>query len=166
MAITVKRTVIQMIASTLQSRRNCLKANASLEWVPKHEDTLKNLQYELPSGSGIDHGTKIDLDASNDSRIVLQMDYHHMNENGYYDGWTSHTIKVTPTFEGFDLAIGGRDRNQIKEYLADILHHALSQTITYGFDDAGNPTNPNLTTDESFAARDAYRKGITEGSIV
>ncbi len=166
MASTFKRTVIQMIASTLQARRNCLKAKASMEWVPEHEDTLLKLQHELPSGSGIDHGTAIDLDASNDSRIVLQMDYHHMNENGYYDGWTSHKVTITPTFEGFDIAISGRDRNQIKEYLADTLHHALSRTITYGFDDDNKPINPNLVTDDMKAASEAYYKGIADGSIV
>ncbi len=165
MVSTAKRTLIQLIASTVQARLNCIKSN-NTEWESKHDDTLNLLTGSLPSGSGIDHGTTIDLDRSTGECVVLTMDYHHMNDSGYYDGWTFHTIKVTPTFEGFDLVIGGRDRNQIKEYLADTLHHALSQTITYGFDDAGNPTNPNLITDDMKAASEAYRKGIADGSIV
>jgi hypothetical protein len=80
----------------------------------------------LPSGSGIDSGTKIDLDKSHAEKIIFYFGFHHMDENGFYDGWTEHTLVVTPSFTGINLRIGGRDRNQIKEYLYDTYDYALT----------------------------------------
>jgi len=53
-----------------------------------------------------------------------------MNENGYYDGWTSHTVTVTPGWNGPELRITGRDRNQIKDYLYDTFHYALCEQLS------------------------------------
>lgn len=83
---------------------------------------------ELPSGSGIDCGTKIDLDASNRNKLVLLAAYHHMNESGMYDGWTEHRIIVVPDLaSGFTLNITGRNRNGIKEYLYDTYWPVLNE---------------------------------------
>jgi hypothetical protein len=49
-----------------------------------------------------------------------------MDDGGGYDGWTEHTITVTPSFRGFDLTISGRDRNDIKDYLHQTFDHVLS----------------------------------------
>jgi len=86
----------------------------------------------LPSGSGIDCGTKIDRDASKSNRLVFTFEYHHMNDYGMYDGWTSHKAIVTPDLtahDGFSLRITGRNRNQIKEYLHQCFDAALCETI-------------------------------------
>ena len=84
---------------------------------------------EAPSGSGIDTGTELDLEATNENRIVFTCGFHHMDENGCYDGWTEHKILIKPTFAGFDIRVTGRDRNQIKEYLADEFHNWLSKPL-------------------------------------
>ena len=85
----------------------------------------------MPSGSGIDSGTKLDFDRSKPNRLVFTAPYHHMNDDGMYDGWTDHDIIVTPDLGfGFDLRITGRDRNQIKDYLGDTFAEALRQDIT------------------------------------
>jgi len=82
----------------------------------------------LPSGSGIDAGCKVLVEESNENRLVIKTAFHHMNEVGYYDGWTHHKIIVTPSLiHGFDLRITGRDKNGIKEYLGQLFDHVLEQ---------------------------------------
>ena len=129
------RKVYQHIASALQAMRTCQAkaandANAA-EWADRHETTIKQLiKRYLPSGSGIDCGTLLDFTNSKPNRLVLIAPFHHMNVHGYYDGWTDHTVIVTPDLAfGFDLKITGRDRNDIKEYLADTFHHGLSADV-------------------------------------
>jgi len=86
-----------------------------------------------PSGSGFDSGTMLDLDdpRNHEHRIVLNMDYHHMNEHGYYDGWTHHKVVVTPSFSypGFDMRITGRNKRDIKDYIEDTAHYFLTQDM-------------------------------------
>jgi hypothetical protein len=44
-----------------------------------------------------------------------------MNEGGYYDGWTEHQVIITPSLQhGFDVRVTGQDRNEIKDYLAEL----------------------------------------------
>ncbi len=106
------------LASLVCARLNCIKSD-NTEWLAKHEAKILELVKETaPSGSGIDCGTKIDLDASTGEKLVFNFSYHHMNESGIYDGWTEHKAIVVASLQfGFDLTITGRNRNQIKEYL-------------------------------------------------
>lgn len=58
---------------------------------------------------------------------MFETSVHHMNPDGYYDGWTEHTVTVTPSFIGrFDLKVSGRDRNGIKDYIAEVFGSVLS----------------------------------------
>lgn len=119
------KTLIQKIAAELWRIH---KPNTHPEWVADAKRNLQKLAAELPSGSGLDNGTGIDVDASRPDKIVLLTAFHHMNEDGMYDGWTEHKITVKPSFVfGLDIAISGRDRNEIKEYLAQAFDHALSK---------------------------------------
>lgn len=124
------KTLIQHIASMVQARINCAKSGNS-DWHAKHTERLNTLAREfLPSGSGFDNGSSIYLDSCTPSKIVLATSFHHMNEGGYYDGWTDHTINIVPSFDGFEIAsISGRDRNDIKDHIAEVFGHALSQDI-------------------------------------
>jgi len=119
------------LARLVAAIRNCEKSN-NQEWLGRHTARLKTLvQEEMPSGSGIDNGTKIDLDASTPDKLVFEVGFHHMNDGGMYDGWTEHRIIVTPSLAfGFDLRITGKDRNEIKEYLNDVYYSALNETVT------------------------------------
>lgn len=92
------------------------------------EERLEKIMDSAPSGSGIDNGTKLDETKSGQAKLVFTFGYHHMNEHGFYDGWTDHTAVVTPSFNGFNLKITGRDRNQIKDYLYDVYAHWLRET--------------------------------------
>lgn len=129
-----RKPLYQELAALLQAQANCLKANNS-EWLDKHGDSIRQLVYGfMPSGSGIDCGTNLD-DTSKPNRLVFTTSFHHMNDGGMYDGWTEHTVIVTPDLaSGYDLRITGRDRNDIKEYLAEVYGYALQQEVWQTFD--------------------------------
>jgi hypothetical protein len=122
----------RLLAQTVDAYHTCVKRD-NIEWRDRHEETIGTLTEEfMPSGSGIDNGTTFDFDKSNGEKLVFSFDYHHMNENGMYDGWTNHVLTVRPSLVfGFTLSFSGRDRNDIKEYLYQEYEHALSQTIQW-----------------------------------
>lgn len=123
--------VYQAIPIALHAWRNCLQSG-NLEWADKWDDRLEWIERNmLPHGSGFDAGTTIDRDSTS-SRLILHTSFHHMNENGYYDGWTEHSATVQPDLvHEFNMRITGRNRNDIKDYIADTLHHALQAAVTW-----------------------------------
>jgi hypothetical protein len=126
----MKTTVIKEIASRIIAIRNCQKSG-NTEWEAKHKDFLHCIEkHLLPSGSGIDSGTKIDLQRSQPNRIILTTAFHHMDDAGGYDRWTQHDIVVSPSLAfDFDVSIRGQNHNDIKDYLADLLHTDLEREI-------------------------------------
>lgn len=106
------------IAKCLGAYHNCIRSNNSdgtHNWADKIDDLTKKY---LPHGSGFDTGTKFDWQRSTHNKLVFNTAFHHMNEGGFYDGWTEHTIIITPDLMfGFNLKITGRNRNDIKEYI-------------------------------------------------
>lgn len=121
--------LVQLIASTLQAKQNC-DASGNHVWKARHDARLARLVREyMPSGSGIDCGTKLDKDSRPD-RLIFNTEFHHMNDGGFYDGWTQHRVTVTPSFVyGVELKISGRNRNDIKDYLGEIFAANLSAVI-------------------------------------
>lgn len=100
------------------------------EWQPQWEEVIDTLVDMLPSGSGIDRGVKIDFDKSTGEKLVFNFGYHHMDENGYYCGWTEHVLTITPSFlSGFNMKISGPDKNGIKEYLYETFGYSLDQEL-------------------------------------
>lgn len=101
------------------------------EWRDRWNDVLDRIEKKyLPSGSGFDNGTKIDRGSwsRKDGSFVLLVDFHHMSEHGYYTGWTHHKVAVHPHLLWvYDLAVGGRDQNGIKEYISETLNYALDE---------------------------------------
>lgn len=87
------------------------------EWKDKHEDSINEMCELLPHGSGIDGKCEIQLENCKKDKIVFFVEFHHMNENGYYDGWTEHNIILTPSFMfGYEMKVTGINRNYIKDY--------------------------------------------------
>ncbi len=126
-------TLAEQIARTVAARLNCIKAG-NRDWLSKHGDTIAALAAELPSGSGIDAGTSIDLDRSTGETLVLLTAYHHMGEHGFYTRWTEHAIKVRASLiSGLQVSISGPNYGEIKEYLAELFDYALSRryVLTY-----------------------------------
>ncbi len=118
------------LAGLLDARQRCIDTNNE-QWRDRHEaNALTIVKNFMPSGSGIDNGTKLDLDKSNGEKLVFYFGYHHMNESGYYDGWTEHTLTVRASMVyGIDLKISGKDRNDVKDYLYEVYRHALTQLL-------------------------------------
>jgi hypothetical protein len=123
-------TVAQRLATLIDARLRCAR-DGNTEWVDRHTEAIHAItKNQLPSGSGWDSGTTIDLGASTGECLVLFGDFHHMDEHGSYDGWTSHVIRVKASLiSGLRLTIAGPNRNQIKDYLHELFDVALSREI-------------------------------------
>lgn len=118
----------QVIARTLGARLRC-EASNNQEWINKHQDRLDELLESFPHGSGYDTGTKLD-DSSTAERLVFNTAFHHMDDNGMYDGWTEHQVIVVPSLEmGYKMKITGKDKNGIKEMMCDDFHMQLDAEI-------------------------------------
>jgi hypothetical protein len=124
------RPLYQVLATTLEAAFNCEKTG-NIEWFGKHQLRLNLLMNEyMPSGSGINAGTSLLFSKQKTGELRFGTSFHHMNSDGYYEGWTSHEIIVTPNLaHGINLKITGPNRNGIKEYLGDVYYAALTQPI-------------------------------------
>lgn len=86
----------------------------------------------LPRGSGIDKYPKLILDKSNENKLMFKFSYHHMNDVGFYDGWTDHILTVKPSLAfGFELKITGQNKNEIKDYLYEIFEGYLNSEVVW-----------------------------------
>lgn len=130
-----EQTILQALAQAVNVLRGTGRDEMKAWW----SSVLDDIEDELPSGSGIDHGTKVDRERSTVDRIILTTAYHHMSEHGYYDGWTEHAVVIKPSLlYGFTVDVKGRDRNDIKDHLSDVYRHALEATYTYPTREAVN----------------------------
>lgn len=94
------------------------------------EHILMRVHQYMPSGSGFDNGTTLDLTRSNANRLVFFTAFHHMDEHGGYDGWTDHEVWVSPDLcFDFTLRVTGRDRNQIKDLIHENFNHVLLTNV-------------------------------------
>ena len=126
-----QRTVIQALASAIEARANVIGHSSCPEMVEAWDEVIQAIQREkLPSGSGIDGGTAVTVDKSSGRRIEMLCSFHHMDEHGFYYGWTDHRIVATPAFDGIDVVVYGPHRNGIKDYLHDTYYHALMEDCT------------------------------------
>jgi hypothetical protein len=118
--------VYKRLASLIEARSNCIQSG-NTEWRDKHEERAEQItKNHLPSGSGFDAGTTLDLGASTAERLVFRTSFHHMNGDGYYDGWSDHTVIVTPSLAfDYTLRITGRDRDDWKEYARECFSACL-----------------------------------------
>lgn len=126
----MNKKLYRHLAGKVQAMATCRKTD-NAEWFERHSDAAEKLcKDHMPSGSGVDCGTTIDLDRSKPQRLVFHTSFHHMDESGGYDGWTEHDVIVTPClYSGFDLRITGRDRDDIKDYLGELFSYALDREI-------------------------------------
>ena len=132
-------TFYRVLSDALTAQRNCEEEAArgplacaehfselAHEWSGYIDYLMRN---HAPSGSGFDNGTKFHPESSTHTKLVFVVDYHHMNEGGFYDGWTTHSVTVTPTFDSVHVRVSGRDRNQIKDFIADTFYSLASQDV-------------------------------------
>ena len=126
----MQKKLYQELAQLVDAYHRC--EDSGNMWQVKHRDNIEALAKNLlPHGSGYDSGTTVNIMKSRRDRLVLHTSFHHMNENGFYCGWTEHDVIVTPSLLfGFELLIKGKDRNQIKEMMYEDFRHALSLTVS------------------------------------
>lgn len=127
-----QRPLYEALASTLLARENS-RSRDHATWFERHTETLTRLVKDhLPSGSGFDAGTTLNLDKSRPERLVFDTSYHHMDEHGGYNGWSEHSVVVTPSlWANFHIAVTGQNRNDVKEYIAEMFETALRTTVEY-----------------------------------
>lgn len=125
----------EQLARTLIALRNCQAHDDNREhWdamEDMHSDRIEKLCKDyLPSGSGFDSGSVLLIDDSRPDRLVIRADFHHMDENGFYCGWSEHTVIVRASLAfGFELRITGPNRRGIKDYISDVFYSALNTVI-------------------------------------
>lgn len=118
------KTLIYQIA------KNC-------EWLKTVNDSyidqcnsqIDHYESMLPYGSGFDSGCFIDRDNSGKEGVIINFDFHHLNENGYYEGWTKHKAIIKPSLIGFELKVYGEDKDGIIEYLSDTFNDVLTSEV-------------------------------------
>jgi hypothetical protein len=113
------------LAGTIQAYQNCIKSG-NKEWEETHLDVINEMCSNLPHGSGIDGKCEVMFPESTANKIQIFVEFHHLDENGYYDGWTEHRLYITPTFGYFNINISGRNKNGIKEYLSDLFYSVFT----------------------------------------
>ena len=124
----MKDKLYRKLAIAIDARTRCddnRYSECEQIWCSRIEKVAKD---KLPSGSGFDNGTTVDLDRSTGELLVLDTSFHHMNENGYYDGWTEHTVRVRPSLiHGTTMTVSGQNRNDIKDYIVECLDSILNE---------------------------------------
>ena len=133
------KTLAQEIQGAMSAYLNSIK-HGSPSSVHYWEDYLSAIEQEfLPHGSGFDSGCVISPDESTHDYFVINTAYHHMDENGFYCGWSNHRIKVLPSHvHGIDFKIVSQDhrdpydkrKNSLKSCFMDYLHETFHSILT------------------------------------
>lgn len=98
------------------------------EWAEKWEDAIHAMIERLPHGSGLDTEWRLDPDTG-PNLIRLFIDYHHMDSNGFYCGWSTLTFTIKPhLIHEIDLRVTGTGRGNSD--LADALHDMMTMALT------------------------------------
>lgn len=122
--------VIEKIARTLVAYKNCEKSN-NKEWFEKHYETLKDLTFQyLPTGSGFDGQINVNIEDSTSEKIVIDYEFHHMDEYGSYSYWGNYRSVATPSFVfGLSLKTTGGKYTEDREYVDEVLYEHLIKEI-------------------------------------
>lgn len=128
----LKFTLLSELATATVAHNNALN-RGNINWAEKHKDKIKWLcKNYLPTGSGFDAGPfKVEYENCTDKKLVLFSEFHIMDSNGYYDGWTEVTVTVESTFLGPDINVklSREDVPELEEYIAEFLHYNLNQEV-------------------------------------
>jgi len=125
------KTMAAEFVSCKTALENCIKSG-NTEWEVRWYERLNKLVELIPSGSGIDTGPRSHSSVEiKPDAIRFDIEYHHMNDAGVYDGWTEHSVTVRPAFDDIDVRISGRDRNQIKDHIHEVMYHAFTRRVEW-----------------------------------
>lgn len=125
------------LATLVTAIHNC-ERSGNTEWELKHTERLEELcKNYLPSGSGFDNGTHVDVKMCAADKLQLHAGYHRMDENGMYDGWLDLKIVIRPAFNDFRLRVYGIQVNSdpgLREYVEDVFGEALMVDVPYAYE--------------------------------
>ncbi len=126
-----QRKLYAIIAGAIGAHTTCQARGHMAMWAGEHKARAEHAVAEhMPSGSGLDAGVKLDWLESTAEKLVFTTSFHHMDDQGSYAGWSDHTITVRASLVlEIEIKVGGRDRNQIKDYLAELFSAALLAEI-------------------------------------
>lgn len=122
--------VIEKIAQTLTAYKNCEKSGNPL-WFDKHYDSLQKLTFEyLPTGSGFDGQINVNIEDSTSEKIVIDYEFHHMDEYGSYSHWGNYRTIAKPSFIfGLNLNTTGGKYTEDREYVEEVLYQHLIKEL-------------------------------------
>lgn len=126
------RTLAQVVGAYIRCKADAEKGDdGKREWMHKHRDRIHELtKAHMPSGSGFDAGTNLDLGESTEEKLIFHTSFHHMDDGGMYDGWTTHKVVVIPSLAfNYRLRIGGVNKRDIKTYISDTFHECLDREV-------------------------------------
>lgn len=107
--------------------------NPKKDPVPSHIEEA--IRRHMPHGSGIDAPITVKrLDVAR-GRLVLDVPFHRMDDNGMYRGWVNFTVTVQALLDGgVSVVVRGACRDSsLKEYLGEMLHYHLTyERFLYG----------------------------------
>lgn len=129
-----KAKLYEALAMMCDARTNCHELG-NTDWFETWTERAEALVKEhMPSGSGFDSGTTLDLDESSGAKLVFNTSFHHMDQHGGYDGWTEHQVIVSPSLtHGFTIRVSGRNKNEIKDHISESFGAALNLEVNrYG----------------------------------
>ena len=110
-----------------------IEKSGNYAWTSDEAKKIENLVKEhFPHGSGFDGRTWLDLDKSKPEKLVFFTEYHHMNEDGYYDGWSTLKVVVKPSLQwDFDFRLTGIARKYRfdRDYFEDTINYFLATEI-------------------------------------
>lgn len=87
--------VYQKLSAYIRAYKTNQETNNE-KWMNYFEEKIKEIAEKyLPNGSGIDNGNYINIEESDENKIVIESSYHKMT-NGFYDGWIEYSVVVTP----------------------------------------------------------------------
>jgi len=119
----------QQLARSIDARQRCIDADPVNDFgLDIHEKKIEDIEALLPSGSGINTGTKVDIDRSTGQKLILFGSYDVMAESGMYTGVIDFEVIVKPDLMfDFDIRISGKfgKHQDIKEYLDEVYYDAL-----------------------------------------
>ena len=127
------QTLAARAAALIVAIQNCQRPgfNGHPDYPEKHIEALEALALKhLPHGSGFDSGSTFDIDASSAECLVIRTSFHHMDENGFYCGWSHHVVRIRAHLAfGFVVRISGPNTREIKDYMGDVFYSALSTMV-------------------------------------
>jgi hypothetical protein len=142
--------VYQEIATSLLSMNLAFykpkfKEEIETEEYDKILDIMKNhMPVKLQFGK-----TFFDFERSTPEKLVFHMNYHHVDNHAVFNGWTMHTIIITPSLTSeIDIKVAGKDRDQCNGHIMDVFANCLTDDITFENISCEIPDMPDMKEEQ------------------